>query len=88
MNANLTLSAQQQATFLLVGRILMALIFVWFGYLKLTNWGGTIQYFTKWGFAWAPTLGAVPEFVQALQPFGCAAGRFACTPFGIPRNIA
>jgi putative oxidoreductase len=47
-----------QATLLLVGRILVALIFVWFGYLKLTNWDGSIQYFTKWGFAWAPTLGA------------------------------
>jgi putative oxidoreductase len=49
---------QYQATLLLVGRVLMALLFVWFGYLKASNWGGTLGYFAKWGFAWAPWLGA------------------------------
>src|SRR5688500_11940641 len=37
-------------TFALLGRVLMALIFVYFGYMKLTNFGGTVGYFTKWGF--------------------------------------
>jgi putative oxidoreductase len=52
------LNPQYQATLLLVSRIFIALLFVWFGYLKLTNWDGTIQYFTKWGFSAAPMLGA------------------------------
>lgn len=38
-----------QAVFL-VGRVLMALLFIVFGYMKLTNFGGTVGYFTKWGF--------------------------------------
>ena len=50
---------QYQATLLLVGRILLAALFVWFGYLKLTNWGGTMGYFAKWGFAWSPVTGAL-----------------------------
>jgi putative oxidoreductase len=37
-------------TVLLVGRVLIALLFIVFGYLKLTNYGGTVNYFTKWGF--------------------------------------
>lgn len=37
-------------TVLLAGRILIALLFIVFGYLKLTNFGGTVGYFTKWGF--------------------------------------
>jgi putative oxidoreductase len=40
---------------LLVGRVLMALLFVYFGYLKLSNFGGSVGYFTKWGFP-APQL--------------------------------
>jgi putative oxidoreductase len=55
-----------QATVLLLGRILLALIFVYFGYLKLTNWGGSIAYFTKWGFAWAPVLGATLAVIFEL----------------------
>jgi putative oxidoreductase len=61
-----SLNPQYQAILLLVGRILVALIFVWFGYLKLTNWDGSIQYFTKWGFAWAPTLGATLAVIFEL----------------------
>jgi putative oxidoreductase len=37
-------------TVLLVGRILIALLFIVFGYMKLMNFGGTVSYFTKWGF--------------------------------------
>jgi len=35
---------------LLVGRVLMAALFIMFGYMKLTSFGGTVGYFTKWGF--------------------------------------
>lgn len=42
-------------TALLVGRVLMALLFVYFGYMKLMNFGGSVGYFTKWGFP-APQL--------------------------------
>jgi putative oxidoreductase len=61
-----SVNPQYQATLLLVGRILIALIFVWFGYLKLTNWDGSVQYFTKWGFAWAPALGAALAVIFEL----------------------
>ena len=59
-------TAPHQALLLLIGRILLAAIFIWFGYLKLTNWGGSIQYFTKWGFSWAPTLGATLAVIFEL----------------------
>ena len=35
-------------TVLLAGRVLMALLFVYFGYMKLMNFGGSVGYFTKW----------------------------------------
>ena len=35
---------------LLAGRVLIGLLFVYFGYLKVMNIGGTEQYFAKWGF--------------------------------------
>ena len=38
------------ATVLLVGRILVAALFIVFGYLKLTGFAGTVGYFAKWGF--------------------------------------
>lgn len=34
----------------LIGRVLIALIFAYFGYMKAMNFGGTIGYFAKWGF--------------------------------------
>lgn len=34
----------------LVGRILIAALFIVFGYMKLMNFGGTVNYFAKWGF--------------------------------------
>lgn len=43
-------NAAYNQSVLLVGRILIALLFIVFGYLKLTNFGGTVNYFTKWGF--------------------------------------
>jgi putative oxidoreductase len=59
-------NAQYQATLLLVGRVLMSLLFVWFGYLKLTGWEGSVQYFAKWGFSWAPMLGAALAVIFEL----------------------
>jgi putative oxidoreductase len=55
-NLNAATSFQTPATaaysqgVLLLGRVLLALLFVIFGYMKLTNFGGTVGYFTKWGF--------------------------------------
>ena len=43
----------------LAGRVLMALLFVYFGYLKLGNFGGSVGYFTKWGFP-------APQMMAAL----------------------
>ena len=34
----------------LIGRVLIALIFAYFGYMKAMNFGGSIGYFAKWGF--------------------------------------
>ena|SRR5438128_1451858 len=43
-------STNYNATVLLVGRVLLGLLFAYFGYMKLMNIGGTEQYFAKWGF--------------------------------------
>ena len=45
-----SLSPQYQASFLLVGRILLALVFVFIGWGHLTNYAGAVAYFTKWEF--------------------------------------
>ena len=34
----------------LIGRVLIAAIFAYFGYIKALNFGATVGYFTKWGF--------------------------------------
>jgi putative oxidoreductase len=34
----------------LIGRVLIALIFAYFGYLKATGFGATVGYFTRLGF--------------------------------------
>jgi putative oxidoreductase len=73
MSANLNATAPLGATanpgytqtVLLVGRVLMALLFVIFGYMKLTNFGGTVGYFTKWGFP-LPQVVAVIAIVAEL----------------------
>jgi len=58
-------SANYTATLLLVGRVLVALLFIIFGYMKLVNFGGTISYFTKWGFP-APPATAVVAIIFEL----------------------
>src|SRR3989442_3341496 len=45
-----TYNATYNPTVMLVGRILLAVLFVYFGYMKLMNIGGTVNYFTKWEF--------------------------------------
>ncbi len=35
---------------MLIGRLLIASLFIQHGYLKLTNYGGTVKYFANWGF--------------------------------------
>jgi len=53
------------ATVLLVGRVLLALLFVYFGYLKLMSFGGTVGYFTKWEFP-MPQVAAVLAVIFEL----------------------
>src|SRR5260221_11739721 len=43
---------------LLAGRILMALLFVYLGYVKLISFGVTVGYFAEWDFP-LPPLAAV-----------------------------
>ena len=49
----------------LAGRVLMALLFVYFGYMKLMNFGGSVGYFAKWGFP-APQATAVVAVIFEL----------------------
>lgn len=42
----------------LLGRVLIALIFAWFGYLKAAGFAGTVGYFAKLGFP-LPEVSAV-----------------------------
>jgi putative oxidoreductase len=58
-------SAGANATLLLAGRVLFAAIFVYFGYMKAMNFGGTIGYFTKWGFP-LPALAAALAVIFEL----------------------
>jgi putative oxidoreductase len=66
MSANLNVSTTPYSAYnpaynqsvLLAGRILMALLFAYFGYMKLMNFGGTVGYFTKWEFP-LPQVAAV-----------------------------
>jgi putative oxidoreductase len=47
------------AGLLLFGRVLVALLFAYFGYLKLVGYQGTVNYFAKWQFP-------VPEATAVL----------------------
>ncbi len=49
----------------LIGRILIAAIFAYFGYLKLTGFHGSVGYFTKLGFP-LPEVSAVLAVVFEL----------------------
>src|SRR5687767_461841 len=53
------------ATVLLIGRLLVAALFIVFGYMKLTSFGGTVAYFTKWGFP-VPQATAVVAIIFEL----------------------
>ena len=52
-------SASYNTTVLTAGRVLMALIFVYFGYMKLMNFGGSIGYFAKWGLPMPTVMAAL-----------------------------
>ena len=53
------------ATILLVGRLLIAMLFIVFGYMKLTDFNGTTAYFTRWEFP-MPAVSAVVAIVFEL----------------------
>ena len=48
-----------------IGRVLIALIFAYFGYLKAMSFAGTVSYFTKWGFP-LPEVSALLAIVFEL----------------------
>jgi len=48
-----------RAALLLLGRVLIALLFVVFGYMKLSNFGGSVNYFAKWGFPMPPVTAVI-----------------------------
>ena len=58
-------NANTTATLLLVGRVLVALLFIMFGYMKLADFNGTVAYFTKWEFP-VPAATAVVAIVFEL----------------------
>lgn len=52
-------SASCNTTIVMLGRVLMALLFVYFGYVKMMNFGGSVGYFTKWGFPMPAVMAAL-----------------------------
>ena len=58
-------NANTTAAILLVGRVLIALLFVLFGYMKLADFNGTVAYFTRWEFP-VPQLAAVVAIIFEL----------------------
>jgi putative oxidoreductase len=47
------------ASILLAGRVFIALLFILFGWMKLSDFNATIAYFTKWGFPLPPLTAVV-----------------------------
>ena len=74
MNASTAYSRTYNATYnptvMLAGRVLLGLLFAYFGYVKLMNMGGTVGYFTKWEFPMpqvAALLAVLFELVGGLM---------------------
>lgn len=59
------MNANQNATMLLVGRLLIAMLFIVFGYMKLTDFNATTAYFTRWEFP-MPAASAVVAIIFEL----------------------
>lgn len=55
----------QQSLVFLIGRVLLAFIFILSGFNKLTNFGGTVQYMTQAGLPYAALL-LVPTIIVEL----------------------
>src|SRR5258706_822106 len=49
---------------LLAGRILMALLFVYLGYVKLMSFGVTVGYFAEWDFPLPPMAAVLAVIFQ------------------------
>src|SRR6476620_1659076 len=64
------MNANQNATTLLVGRLLIAMLFIVFGYMKLTDFNATTADFTRWEFP-MPAVSAVVAIIFELG-FGIA----------------
>ena len=53
------------ATILLVGRLLIAMLFIVFGYMKLADFNGSTAYFSRWEFP-MPAVSAVVAIIFEL----------------------
>ena len=58
-SGSLEYNASNNATVMLIGRLLIAAIFAYFGFMKATHFDGTIGYFTKLGFPVPPVAAAL-----------------------------
>jgi len=58
-SGSLEYNAGNNATVMLIGRLLIAAIFAYFGFMKATHFDGTIGYFTKLGFPMPPIAAAL-----------------------------
>src|SRR6185436_15839024 len=59
------MSANNTAVTLLIGRVLIAMLFIVFGYFKLMDFNGSVNYFAKWGFP-IPAATAVVAIIFEL----------------------
>ena len=58
-------NANATASILLVARVLIALLFILFGWMKLSDFNATVAYFTKWEFP-LPAVTAVVAIIFEL----------------------
>ena len=72
MSANMSASRPLTPTYtaaynhvvMLVGRLLIASLFIQHGYMKLTNYAGTVKYFANWGFPMPEVFAWLASFAE------------------------
>ena len=69
-----TENVQSQDTIILVGRILMALLFIIFGWGKLMNYSGTVQYMIHVGSPVPPIAAVVAIIMETIAPLAIIVG--------------
>jgi len=69
-----TENIQVEDTIILVGRILMALLFIIFGWGKLINYSGTVQYMVHVGSPVPPIAAVVAIVMETIAPLAIIVG--------------